>query len=250
MFEINKNKLIKTLVFMLEFLAIGIIIYLIALPLYPMAKYKLSYQDKSSNIDWQDYETVKQKTDEILKDILSVSENNQNNIEEKDIEEEKKQTEKNSSSSPTQTGIASKETPQKKYNTSTNRIVIAKIGVNAPIIESTNGDSALSQGAWRIPESSTPDKIGNTVITGHRFKYLPASNLTFYLFHKLEKGDIVSIIWQKKNYYYKINEIKIVNPKDLSILEKTEKSILTLFTCNPIYSQKNRLVVIGELIED
>ena len=241
MFQINKKRVIKTLVFTLEFLVIGIIIYLIVLPFYPTIKYRLSHQGEYSQIDWQDFETVKQKTGEIIKNESLVLENIQNNQE--------KQAEKEADLPQVQPDAAYFAS-QSEYNISTNRVIIAKIGVNAPIIDSASEDLALSRGAWRIPGSSTPDKAGNTVITGHRFKYLPPSNLTFYLFNKLKTGDIVSVIWQKKDYYYKIKEIKTVNPRDLSILEKTEKPTLTLFTCDPIYSQKNRLVIIAELIKD
>ena len=225
MFQINQNrKLIKALVIILELLAIGIIIYLIALPLYPAVKYKLSYQGKAPNIDWQDFEAVKEKTEEIISRLPEAKD--------EDIVLPDK-----------------KHLPQAEYSVSPNRVIIAKIGVNAPIVDSVNGDYALSLGSWRLPESSTPDKGGNTVITGHRFKYLPPSNLTFYLFHKLEIGDIVSVIWQGQQYYYRIKQIKVVAATDFSILEPTTQPILTMFTCDPIYSQKNRLVVIGELIK-
>lgn len=136
-----------------------------------------------------------------------------------------------------------------EFAVSPNRVIISKIGVNAPIIESTSEAYALSRGAWLLPNTSTPAKGGNTVISGHRFKYLPPNNLTFYLFHKLVKGDIVSVLWQNKEYYYKIKEIKVVKPTDLSILAPTAKPTLTLFTCDPIYSTENRLVIIAEPIE-
>lgn len=139
--------------------------------------------------------------------------------------------------------------PQSNYDVSANRVIITKIGVNAPVVEANNAEYGLSQGAWRIPETSTPDKGGNTVITGHRFKYLPPHNMTFYLFHKIEEGDIVSAIWDEKDYYYRVKEIKIVEPSDLSVLDPTEKPTLTMFTCHPIYSTDKRLVVISELIE-
>ncbi len=139
--------------------------------------------------------------------------------------------------------------PQNKYDVSPNRVIITKIGVNAPIVEATNADYGLSQGAWRIPESSTPDKGGNTVITGHRFKYLPPHNMTFYLFHKIEVGDIVSTVWKKKDYFYRVKEVKVIEPTDLSILKPTVKPTLTMFTCDPIYSTDKRLVIISELIE-
>jgi LPXTG-site transpeptidase (sortase) family protein len=128
-----------------------------------------------------------------------------------------------------------------------NRIIIAKIGVNAPIIESNNEAYGLNKGAWRMPDSSTPDKNGNTIITGHRFKYLPPNNLTFYLLDKLENGDIITIVWDKNIYYYKVKEKKIVNDDNLTILKQTKDNILTLFTCDPIFSQKHRLVIISDI---
>lgn len=139
--------------------------------------------------------------------------------------------------------------PEAKYSVSPNRLIISKIGVNAPIVESSNAKYGLSKGSWRVPESSTPDKGGNTVLTGHRFKYLPPNNLTFYLFDKLKVGDLVSVIWQEKDYLYKIREIKVVPATEVSIMDPSEDSIITMFTCDPIYSTKNRLVVIAELID-
>jgi len=56
--------------------------------------------------------------------------------------------------------------------TSGNRLIISKIGIDAPIIESVNETYGLNHGVWHLPESSTPDIGGNTVLTGHRFKYL------------------------------------------------------------------------------
>jgi sortase A len=138
--------------------------------------------------------------------------------------------------------------PQAEYDISPNRIIIPKIGVNAPIVESNNSEYGLSLGAWHVPESSTPDRGGNTVITGHRFKYLPPSNLTFYLFHKLEIGDIASVIWDEEEYYYEIKQIKIIEPTEVSILDATVNPTLTMFTCHPIYSTDKRLVVVAELI--
>lgn len=139
--------------------------------------------------------------------------------------------------------------PASEYAISPNRVIIPKIGVNAPIVVTDNSEWGLSQGAWLVPNTSTPNKGGNTVITGHRFKYLPPNNLTFYLFHKLEVGDLVSVIWDKDDYLYKIRETKIVPKTELSVLDNTEKPILTMFTCHPIYSTEERIVIIADLTE-
>ncbi|MBI2577861.1 MAG: hypothetical protein HYV77_03415, partial [Candidatus Wildermuthbacteria bacterium] len=44
-----------------------------------------------------------------------------------------------------------------------NTLVIPKIGVEIPIIEGAD-EKALWKGAWRLPETSSPDKGSNTVI--------------------------------------------------------------------------------------
>lgn len=126
------------------------------------------------------------------------------------------------------------------------RIIIPKIGVNAPIIVSKSEKYGLNHGAWLVPDTSTPEKGSNTVITGHRFKYLPPNNLTFYLLDKLSVGDEINITWRDKKYGYKVASTKVVPATEVSILEPTAEPTLTVFTCDPIYSTKNRLVVVAE----
>ncbi|RJO59134.1 sortase [Candidatus Parcubacteria bacterium] len=129
-----------------------------------------------------------------------------------------------------------------------NRLVIPKIGVNLPIVEGQNENSALNRGAWRIPNSSTPKIGGNTVLSAHRFRYRPPSNLTLYLLDKLSVGDIMIVYWQGKEYDYRVGQIKIVPRQNTDIAEPTQEPKLTVFTCHPLFSTKERLVVIGELL--
>lgn len=138
--------------------------------------------------------------------------------------------------------------PENLFSVSQDRLLIPEIGINAPIITSDNEKYALSRGAWLVPMGSTPDKGGNTIITGHRFKYLPPNNTTFYLFDKLKVGDEFSVLWQGSGYRYRVKEIKIIDPSDPSPYNKSEAPILTMYTCTPIYSTKERLLVISELI--
>lgn len=129
-----------------------------------------------------------------------------------------------------------------------NRIIIKKIGVEAPLVETKDWKSALRKGMWRVQTTSQPDKGGNTVITGHRWLYKPPHKRTFYNLDKLKKGDLVTVVWYGVKYDYKVTETKVVKPTEVSILEQTKKPRLTLFTCTPLYSTKYRLVVIAEPI--
>ncbi|OGZ32684.1 MAG: hypothetical protein A2V69_03665 [Candidatus Portnoybacteria bacterium RBG_13_40_8] len=129
-----------------------------------------------------------------------------------------------------------------------NLLIIPKIGVRIAIVEGRT-EATLNKGAWRLPETSTPDKGNNTVLTGHRWKYRPPSEKTFYLLDKLKAGDTFQIIWQGKEYNYKIISTFIVEPKDVWVLNPTKKSIATLITCTPLFSTEKRLIVKGELVE-
>lgn len=129
-----------------------------------------------------------------------------------------------------------------------NRLIITKIGVNVPIIGGNQADYGLARGAWLVPLGSTPDKGGNTIITGHRFKYLPPSNFTFYLLDKLIPGDIIVVIFNKQKYYYRVRDLKIVDKNDATVNQPSASSSLTLYTCHPIYSTEQRLVVVSELV--
>ena len=128
-----------------------------------------------------------------------------------------------------------------------NQLIIPKIGVKIPIIEGQN-ESALERGAWRLPETSTPDKGSNTVVAAHRFKYIPPHEKTFYLLDKLTEGDTFKVFWEGKEYDYRVISSRIVSPEAIEVLDKTNVSTFTLVTCNPLFSNRERLVVAGELV--
>jgi len=129
----------------------------------------------------------------------------------------------------------------------TNRLVIPRMGVDSAILESDSED-ILWQGIWRMPVASTPDQGGNTVITAHRYLYRPPNPKTFYLIDKMVIGDIITVYWEGKKYEYRVSETKIVEPSEISILNNTPNAQLTIFSCTPLFTSKQRLVVIADLI--
>jgi len=130
----------------------------------------------------------------------------------------------------------------------TNLLIIPKIGVRIPIVEGDN-ETALNRGAWRLPETSTPDKGNNTAIAGHRWKYRPPSEKTFYLLDKVEIGDSFQIFWQGEEYDYRIVSVDVVLPTDVWVLNPTTVPTITLITCTPLFSTAKRLIVKGELAQ-
>ncbi|MFA6043273.1 MAG: sortase, partial [Patescibacteria group bacterium] len=94
----------------------------------------------------------------------------------------------------------------------------------------------------------TPPEGGNVVLSAHRFRYRPPSNLTLYLLDQVKPGDIMIIYWQGKEFDFKVGTTKVVPSTQTDIVEPTLTPQLTVFTCHPLFSTKNRLVVVGELL--
>ena len=144
------------------------------------------------------------------------------------------------------TEAARREYNYENTNLAKNRLVIPAIGVNIPIVEGKN-ENVLFQGAWRRPNTSTPDRGGNTVITGHRFHYVPPHNQTFYNLNKLENGAKIFVFWKDKEYIYKVYESFVVEPEQVEIEDNLPGDILTLYTCHPLWTADSRFVVRAEL---
>jgi sortase A len=125
-----------------------------------------------------------------------------------------------------------------------NRLVIPSIGVNEPILESSNINVISDGGTWRRPNTSSPSIGSNTVIVGHRYYGNEVS--TFYHLDKIEIGHFVAIYWEGKEILYEVTDKKIVDPSAVDIEYTTDEAQLTLYTCTPIWTAKDRLVIIAK----
>lgn len=129
-----------------------------------------------------------------------------------------------------------------------NRLVIPSISIDMPIHEGATQQVLDRGGIWHIPNTSDPVRAGNMVLSGHRWQYLPPSNTTLYLLDKVQIGEPVIVYWQGQEYDYRIAGREIVDPNRVEILNDTPEPKLTIFTCTPLWSTKQRLVLYGELI--
>ncbi|RZI48585.1 class C sortase [Lactococcus kimchii] len=124
-------------------------------------------------------------------------------------------------------------------------ISIPQIGVkNIPIY---HGDSeqTLSIGVGHLENTSLPigDKNTHTVLTAHSGR---VNNTLFTDLDKLKLGDVFYIDSLNLKLKYKIDNIKIVNPDDVSTLGiQKGKDLATLITCYPTGVNSQRLLVTG-----
>lgn len=108
----------------------------------------------------------------------------------------------------------------------------------------------MADGAAHLSQTSLPIGGENTncVIAGHR-GYNGASY--FRYIDKLKVGDVVSItnLWEELTY--RVCEIKIIDPHDVTeILIQPGRELLTLLTCHPYASGgRQRYVVYCERVE-
>ncbi len=126
-----------------------------------------------------------------------------------------------------------------------NRLIIPSMLLDTPIVEGKT-IAALHSGAWRRPNTSTPDKGGNTVIAAHRFTYTNPHGVFYYL-NKIYLGDEVGVFWNGKRYLYKVTSVSQVPPTQTAIEDNTDTAQLTLYTCTPLWLPKDRLVVVAIL---
>ena len=126
-----------------------------------------------------------------------------------------------------------------------NTVVIPRIDLTVQVNEGKDL-SALNTGAWHRPQTSSPEKGGNTVIVGHRFTYSGQSY--FYNLDKVQLKDPIVVYWDKKQYTYEVSEIKVVGADQISVEAPTKQTQLTLYTCTPLWNPKDRLVLVAKPI--
>ncbi len=147
-------------------------------------------------------------------------------------------------------GISLSQLPVTKNNPipKDNRLVIPSIGVNMAILEGPTEKTLDLGGIWHIPNTSDPLHGSNTVLSGHRWEYLPPSSRTLYLLDKLQVGEPIIVYWHGIEYDYRVNQRDIVDPSRVDIQNPTTEPQITIYTCTPLFSTKQRLVIFANLI--
>lgn len=126
-----------------------------------------------------------------------------------------------------------------------NRLIIPAMLFDGQVFDGPDMRT-LRQGVWRLPHTSSPDRGGNTVIVGHRFTYTNPRG-DFYQLNNVKIGDPIALFWQKKEYLYKVSDVRVVPPTATDVEANTPNPELTLYTCTPLWWPHNRLVVTAKL---
>lgn len=135
--------------------------------------------------------------------------------------------------------------PSQDINGAMGIMLIPKINLKVAIGEGVDMET-LKYAVGHFPYTAKPGEKGNFCVAGHRsYSY----NEYFNRLDEIKIGDEVILRTIKNEYKYKVYEIRIVEPSEVSVLDKTKDATLTLVTCTPIRVATHRLIIKGRLIE-
>ena len=127
-------------------------------------------------------------------------------------------------------------------------VTVPKINQELPVYHGTS-DAVLSTSAGHFMGTSLPvgGKNTHSVVSAHRG--LPTAVLFTHL-DRMEIGDTFYFTILDRTITYEVDQIRIVEPNDMSLIEIEEgKDYCTLLTCTPYGLNTQRLLIRGQQID-
>lgn len=121
----------------------------------------------------------------------------------------------------------------------------------AKVVVEGVGVPDLKRGPGHYPGTALPGQVGNVVLSGHRTTY----GAPFNRLGELRPGDAVVLETATSWFTYRMVARQIVAPTDVQVLLPVPgrpgvpptQRLLTLTTCHPEYSAKQRMIVTARL---
>jgi len=123
------------------------------------------------------------------------------------------------------------------------QIVIESAAVDHVVVEGVDRTS-LRRGPGHMPWTPLPGQPGNAVISGHRTTY----GAPFHDLDAVEVGDEIVVETVIGRHVYEVRSVVIVDPTAVEVTHWRPGAWLTLTTCHPRFSARERLVVQAELV--
>lgn len=133
--------------------------------------------------------------------------------------------------------------PQSVYGEAVAFLRIPSLGVDE-VVFSGDERPILNKGPGHMERTPLPGQPGNSVISGHRTTY----GRPFYDLDLLQPGDVVETETKAGVHRYEVRETIVVKPNEIWVTDPRPGGWLTLITCNPRFSARERLVVFAEMV--
>jgi sortase A len=119
-------------------------------------------------------------------------------------------------------------TPTARDGSLVGRLAIPRLHLSAMVREGV-GENTLSLALGHVPGTAVPGQKGNVAVAGHR-------DTIFRSLRGIRKYDLIRFETPSSgSYLYQVSSIEIVDPTDVSVLQASADSELTLVTCYPFY---------------
>lgn len=142
-------------------------------------------------------------------------------------------------------------------------IEIPKIGLHTKAFVEGVSKADLRKGPGHYPTTPFPGNAGNSGIAGHRTTY----GAPFNRVDELVPGDEIVAYTSQGRFVYRVIESPAerrggkqndtwgpgwfaVRPNDVSVLDQSDRNLITLTACHPKYSARLRIIVQGELVAE
>lgn len=121
-----------------------------------------------------------------------------------------------------------------------------------PISEGVTRSDVLDVlGIGHYPGTAMPGEVGNFALAAHRVTY----GKPFNRVEELQLGDALVVQTQEAWYVYRVTSTQIVMPEDVQVIApvpdqpgvEPTAAMITLTTCHPMFSARERFIVHGEL---
>lgn len=122
---------------------------------------------------------------------------------------------------------------------------IPRVQLSAVVLHGSDAHT-LRRAPGHVENTALPGESGNVVIAGHRDSF-------FRPLRNVQVGDDVFMDTSKGSIHYQVTSLRVVNPRDLSVLEPTDEDTLTLITCYPFWVLGNapdRFIVRATRVEE
>ena len=108
-------------------------------------------------------------------------------------------------------------------------LTIERLNLEAPVYFGTDRIT-LDRGLGMVEGTAYPDEVGNIAISGHRDGF-------FRPLKDIKLGDAIDVQTPAGTQTFEVSDISIVDALEVSVLDPTDTTVLTLITCHPFYYQ-------------
>jgi len=139
--------------------------------------------------------------------------------------------------------VAKRQPVSPQHNAVIGRLIIPRIGIRAIVREGV-GEDTLRIALGHIPGTALPGQPGNIGLAGHR-------DTLFRSLRKIHANDVILLETLNGQYSYRVQNTRVVGPRDVQVLDPDRSPELTLVTCYPFYyvgSAPERFIVKAQVV--